>query len=815
MRIIFLFSLILSSHYLAAQVVSGKINNDEGKAIAAASVSLQLASDSSIVKYAVTNKEGKFFFNRVEHGDYFITVTGAEMKPVNSAVFKVYHADVDLGIISLSKISANLREVLVQSKVPLFEVKAGKTIVHVEESTNAIGQNVLELLRVSPGVMVDKDDNISLNGKTGVQINLNGKIIPLSGEDLSAYLKSIQSSQIESIELINDPSSKYDAAGSGGIINIRLKKNKYFGTNGSVNVGYGIGKYPKYNAGFSLNYRNRKVNFYGTYNYSRNKGYYKVYQDREQLDSVFIQESVMKNTIQSNGYNLGMDYSLSRNSTIGFQLNGNTTGMDILIHSDISIYKNTSSSPEEFLYADNESTNNKFNTNYNLNYRFADTLGRELSIDAGYGRFRLRTNQYQPNFFYDNNQSYLRSLIYSMESPSNIDIYSGKADYEQGWMGGKLGAGFKVSFVRSYNDFKRFNVYGNLKEMDTLRSNDFLYEENINSFYLNYKKQVKGFLLEGGLRLENTNITATSSGYKALNGGVQNFDSVFNKKYTNLFPSVSVTYNKNPDMVWAISYSRRIDRPVYQDLNPFEFKVDEYTFKMGNTNLRPQFSDNISLRNTYKNKLTTQLGYSHIKDVISQLVDTIDGSKGFISKENLARQDMVNFGVSYPFSYKWYGFSINLNSYYSHYRANFGIGRKIDLEVFSVNANMQQSARLGKGFSIEVSGNFSSPTIWNGTFKSRDLWLVSAGMQKQFWNSKATLRLSVSDIFNSLKLVASSDFAGQYLYFVGRTESRQLKLNFSYRFGNKHLKTGGQRVTGVEEFSERVGGQSARDGMGN
>lgn len=811
LKIPLLFTFILFSSSLSAQNISGIIRNEEGKAIHAASVSLRLASDSLVIKYAVTNKAGEYSFLQIDDGSYFISATVAEFSPANSPVFKVKPGTVRVGTLTLQKLPAKLGEVIVQANKPMIEVKADRTILHVEESINSIGQNALELLRKSPGVLLDGEDNISMNGKNGVQIYIDGKTTPLSGTDLADYLKGIQSSQIETIELITNPSAKYEAAGNAGIINIRLKKNKYFGTNGSINAGYAIGRAPKYNAGFSLNFKNKRINFFSTYNYSWNNYAYDLFQYRRQLDTVYSQPTTIKNTVRANGFKVGFDYLLNQKSTIGVMVNGNSSNMDIDIHSIINILYGPANTTLKFLHADNRSQNIKFNTNYNLNYRFADTLGHQLNIDADYGRYRLRTDQFQPNIYFDKDNLFLYSMIYKMVSPSNIDIYSGKADYDQGWMGGNLGAGVKVSYVKSYNNFNRYNVYGYSNELDNLRSNNFLYEENINAGYVNYNRHIKGFLFQAGLRIENSNIKGISTGYRSFNGGLISYDSVFNRHYTDFFPSASVTYNKNPKMVWGLSYSRRIDRPVYQDLNPFEFKVDEYSFKKGNTNLRPQYTHNISLSNTYKNKLTTVLSYSHINDVISQLVDTIDGSKGFITRKNLANQDIINLNIGYPVNYKWYTASVYLNGYYSKYTANFGPGRVINLSVFAVNATTQQRASLGKGYSIELSGFYSSPSIWNGTFRSRELWSVSSGVQKTLWKNKATFRLSVNDIFKSMKIAATSNFAGQFVRFNAYAESRQFKINFTYRFGSNYIKTGGQRKTGVEELSERVGSQGSND----
>jgi iron complex outermembrane receptor protein len=259
---------------------------------------------------------------------------------------------------------------------------------------------------------------------------------------------------------------------------------------------------------------------------------------------------------------------------------------------------------------------------------------------------------------------------------------------------------------------------------------------------------------------------------------------------------------------WSITYSRRIDRPAYQDLNPFEFKLDEYTFQKGNTELRPQYTNSIGVSHTYKYKLTTSLNYSHVNDVFTQLIDTAEKSKSFITKKNLATQDIASLNISYPFQKKWYSMFANLNTYYSKYKADFGAGRTVDLDAFAFNIYMQHSARIGKkGWTAELSGWYNSPSIWQGTFESKEMWSVDAGVQKTVLNGKGNVKVSVSDICQSMRWGGTSNFAGQYIKASGGWESRLFKLNFTYRFGSAQVKAARQRKTGLEDENKRVGSQ--------
>ena len=361
-------------------------------------------------------------------------------------------------------------------------------------------------------------------------------------------------------------------------------------------------------------------------------------------------------------------------------------------------------------------------------------------------------------------------------------------------------------------------MYGSNEVYDKDRSNRFAYHENINAAYVNYNRTVKGgFVIQAGVRVENTNSKGTSSGlkYNAVNSSYENYDSAISRNYVDVFPSIAVTYNKNPMSQWGLTYSRRIDRPAYQDLNPFEFKINDYTFMKGNTELRPQYTNSFGISHTYKYKLNTRLNYSHVKDIFTLLPDTTEKSKSFLTKKNLAKQDIVSLNISYPFQYKWYSFFVNLNTYYSHYKANVpdlvGNIRKVDLDVVSMSFYMQNSFKLGKGFTAELSGFYNSPSIWQGTFKSKSIYSIDAGLLKTILKGKGTIKASVGDVFNSMKYRGTSDFSGQQGIFYGKPESRQFKLSFNMRFGSTQVKASRQRKSAIEEENKRT---ESSGGMG-
>jgi hypothetical protein len=789
--------------------ISGQVMDNSGKPASSATVMLHRAKDSAMVKTAVTDAKGHYEISGLQPGSYFVMTSVVSMKMTSSPVIEVKEgATSTAATITLQPADKSLQAVTVTSKKPIVEVKADKTILNVEGTINAVGNDALELLRKAPGVMIDKDDNLALAGKNGVQVYIDGKPSPLSGADLANYLKSMQSSQIEAIELITNPSAKYEAAGNAGIINIKLKKNKSFGTNGSVNAGYAIGTYGKYNAGLSLNNRGKKTNIFGNYNFNHglNENNFNLY--RKQGDTTFNQNNrMLMHNKYSHNFKAGLDYFINNKNTIGMVINGNVSESDM--DTDGPMYfTDKNNNTVKVLRSSNINDSKRDNVNFNLNYRYAVTGGTELNIDADYGYFNINSNQFQPNYYYDGSNTVpLFSNVYRMLSPTDIDIYSFKVDYEKNFLKGRLGFGGKLGYVSTDNNFKRYDVYGSTEKYDSAKSNRFKYNENINAVYANYNRQFKGFMVQLGVRVENTNSDGKSTGlqWNSGSGSYKNYDSSNSRNYTDVFPSAAITFNKNPMNQFGLTFSRRIDRPAYQDLNPFEFKLNDYSYMKGNTQLRPQYTNSFGFTHTYKYRLTTQLNYSHVKDIFTQLVDTTDKSKSFLTRKNLASQDIVSMNISYPFQYKWYSFFTNINGYYSHYKADFGGGdRKIDQEVWAMQFYMQNSFKLGKGFTAELSGFYISPTLWQGAFKSIAMYSVDGGIQKTLFKGKANIKASVSDIFRTMKWQGTSDFSGQVSTASGRWESRQFKINFSYRFGNSQVKAARQRKASIEEENKRT-----------
>lgn len=804
----FLFTLtILSSIAGLAQTssVKGTVTDNTSKPLTSATVSLLVAKDSSLYKAAVSDNTGNYQFDKVKAGAYLVRISNVNYNIWYSPRLELKGESYSVPAASLVTADKKLKDVVVTAaKKPMIEVKADRTVFNVENSINATGSNAMELLQKSPGVTVDKDDNISMKGKNGVRIYIDGKPSPMAGSDLAAYLKSVQSSDIEAIEMIENPSAKYDASGNAGIINIRFKKNKKFGTNGSLSVGKNQGIYSSYNTSLSLNYRNKKVNLFSNLSgyQGRGENYNNLY--RMQSDSIYDQHNTNFNNNKSANVKAGIDYFINDKNTIGVMYNGNLSKSNWQAAGNTIISPQNSKLPAQLLIAGNNVPSTRNNSNININYRFADTSGHELNIDADRGFFTSRGNSLQPNTYFDpTTGAVLRERIFANNTPINIDIYTAKADYEQNFKKGKLGFGAKFSSVKTDNTFDYFNVINNVKQQDWERSNHFTYTENVSAAYVNYNRSFKKFSIQAGVRAEQTNSEGV---LKAKNKITMNDTTeVVKRSYLDFFPSAAISYTLSPVHQFNLNYSRRIDRPRYQDLNPFEDKLDELTYQKGNAFLRPQYTNSFSLSHTYKSFLTTSLSYSHIADYITVVNDTTRTNATFITDKNLASQDIYGINISAPFKItKWWNVYANVNANHTRYKAKFEDGKTIDLAVNTVNYYNQHTFTLGKGYTAEASGWLNTPSIWGGTFKTNFMWSADAGIQKTLMDKKATLKLSVTDVFKTNHWKAVSDFASTNLHVNGGYDSRQVRLTFQYRFGSTQVKAARERKTSIESESNRL-----------
>lgn len=780
--------------------VAGLVKDEAGMNIPGASVALLSFKDSSLTIATVTSSNGLYQLKSLPPGKYFLSVSSVGYKKTNSGIFELKENQSLLFMpVILPLDRSQLTNINIQGKKPMIEVTSEKTIFNVEGSINATGSNAFELLQKSPGVTIDKDDNIILKGKNGVIIYIDGKPSQMSGKDLAEFLRSINSADLEVIEIISNPSAKYEASGNAGIINLRLKKNKNFGTNGSISAGVAFANTPKLNSSFTLNRRDSTINVFGSYsnNFGRRRTFFNLY--RIQNDSIYDQHTINFSQPHIHNFKTGMDLSVNAKNTIGFIVNGNFNSATYSNNGSALIMKNGMRSPQKILFASGVQEIERSNLNYNINYRYYNN-GSELLIDGDLGKFRSKAISLQPNQYKTPSGTLLEERIYRNNTPTDIDIEAVKIDFETPVSKGKFGVGGKYSNVRTKNVFDFYNVISGVDYMDNARSNKFNYTEKIQALYFNYNSPLGSqWSMRAGVRMENT----ISEGN--LISTMPQPDNDVKRKYLDLFPSGGLTYNPNEKNSFNLSYSRRIDRPNYEDLNPFENKIDELTYQKGNAFLMPQYTNIFEFTHSFDSRFNTALSYSHIKDYRTNIIDTTEKNRVFRTVKNLASQDIFNINITVPVDInKWWKLFFTGNAYRSLYKADFGVNKKLDVKVYAYNLYTQQTFTITEGFTLEISGNYTSPAIWGGSFKTDAIYSADAGLQKVLFNKRANLRVSYTDIFQSLKFRGVSDFGGAYLDVSGRGESTQLRINFTYRFGNNQLKAARQHKSALEEENNRI-----------
>ena len=784
--------------------ISGTVTADKKNKLEAATVLLLNAKDSALIRTVVSDKEGSFGIANVKDGSYLLKVSAAGYKEVFTAPLLLDTSNNSVSGISidLSPSVKTLQNVSVQTKKPFIEQKIDRTVVNVDASISNVGATALEVLEKSPGVTVDKDGNISLKGKSGVTILVDGKQTYLSGPDLANLLKTMNANQLDQVEIMTNPSAKYDAAGNSGIINLKTKKNKAKGWNGNVNLGYGQGAYAKTNNSLNLNYRNNKFNVFMNYGFRQHKGFQDLqisrnyYDAGKNLTGIFMQPTHMTNSGSNNNVKMGIDYTVNKRTSIGLvatafsspnRFDGFSSGFSM--NPDSSVNRITTSAN-----SNKDKWENK-TVNINFSHKF-DSTGTELTADADYLTYSNLGVQNFENNQYDNNWNHQAREQIKGLLPVDINIYSAKTDFSKTFKKGlKFEAGWKSSFVSTDNSSDYFNYVNNNWEPDYGKSNHFTYKENINAAYVNVNRQYKKLGVQAGLRFENTNYRGLQFGNPLRN------DSSFSHTYAGLFPTLFLNYKVSEKNQFTMSVGRRIDRPGYQDLNPFLYYINKYTYMQGNPFLKPQYSRNIEVSHIYNNKLTTAVNYSITNDFFTGVFRTKNDTT-ILTRGNLSTRKTLGISINAEIPVqKWWNVSLNVNA--SNKKVNgFANGDFIrsDAESYSVNANNRFT--LNKGWSMELSGFYNSLDR-NGQFTIQPFGQLSGGIAKQLFNNKATLKLNVRDIFNSTSIDGAIKYQNVTEHFYQSHEAPVFNLGFTWRFG-KAAKDNQKKGNSTAEEQGRV-----------
>lgn len=792
----FFFLLILTNNLGFSQInITGKVVDEDANPLPLVNIALFQADDSTFLKGNITEEDGSFEINLSQNGTYFLTLSyvGYQEKSMP------FSQSTDFGNIRLELQAETLEDVVITSQRPMIQREQDKLIVNVEGSILSTGNSTLEILQKSPGVMIDQDDNLSMNGRSGVRVYIDNKDTRLQGDQLASLLQSMPAGSIERIELITNPSVKYEAEGNAGIINIVTKRGKFFGTNGSISLSPGYGRYFRWENSIQFNHRTEKWNFFGQYAFAKRNQYMEIVIDRIFLEngqptSIFDLQNDFRLPIENHTPRFGIDFTPSERTTMGVLISGlaNLTGSDAF--SDIDEF-----SPEVQLVSQQttdtytETEWFQFTTNYNIRHTFNNKS--LVDFDFDFARYKNNSDQHFLSQFLDEKDAVLLENTLAGTVDGGLRLIGLTLDYELPFENGtKLEAGWKNTWVKTDNDLQYTDeVNGVITPNDRL-SNHFIYDEAIYAAYLNYNITKDKWNANVGLRGEKT----------FIEGDQLTTQTTIDNDYFNIFPSVSFNYTLSTDHLVGLSVGRRIDRPGYNDLNPFRFFINTNTFRIGNPFLTPQFTWTSELNYTFKQRYYFALSYGYTIDNLNRAILQEGDEQAVVVKPiNIENLKSYSFVASIPIQFtKWWSsqwnFNVSLNDFNSDIEG-FQFDRLNPIYVI----NTSHSISLGKGYRMQL-GWFYLPPHYGTITSIRAISNVSFGLQKNILDGKGNIRFNFNDIFYESYPRGQTVFGNIDDTFLSFRDSRFATLSFTINFGKQSVKPQRRRRSGVQEELNRA-----------
>ncbi|MFZ4456724.1 MAG: outer membrane beta-barrel protein [Bacteroidales bacterium] len=801
--LLFCLMTFTTAYAKSNNIVKGKVVDNKNQPVEFATALLRKSNSDEVVQGAICNPKGEFKIEKVRPGDYTLTISMIGYEKATTSVFRIEQQETGIieQNITLKEEIHQLKEAQVVAKRKYVEQLADKLVVNPEASPTTASENVFEILKKVPGVSVDNNDNISLKGKQGVKILIDEKSTYVSATQLATILKAMQGKNVDRIEVIENPSARYDAEGNSGIINIKTKHYRAPGFNGSVNSGLTIGKRVGENGGIDLNMNYGKVNFYGNYSYYDWRNWHSLdgtrrFTSPELLGAVQKIWTKSNNDGQAHNFKLGADYNISKNKVLSVMMRGNSGNNIEDGNSNTSFWSKTQQL-DSALITKVQMDNHWSSYTYNVNYKWdIDTTGRSLVVDADYALFSFRGKNIQKSEYFDGAYNNLHHdfALDALQS-GDIKIFTAKADYihplSKIWT---IETGLKSSIVRNdgKSDFDVLDETGTIWNPNFNKHDHFIFDEKINAAYTSLRGQFKKNSVQLGLRVENTN----------TKGNSLSTNQITNFNYTNLFPSIFLQHSFNESSQLGFSYSYRIGRPSYHLLNPFVWILDPYTYEKGNPFLKPQFTHSVGLNHSYKGKFFTSMGFSYTDDFYSDVIRQNDETKVvYQTKENLSRALDWNLSETAQLNVtKWWRLNSTVSTMYK--RVNSTIEGANQMERWSYSGDMTNSLSLPKDFELELSGSYQSKMLW-GNFYIYEQYRVDLGIQKSILKKQGTLKVAINDIFNTFNAGGYTKYANVDLDIKNYWDSRQVNISFTYRFGKNDFKTRANRTTASSEEQGR------------
>ena len=785
--------------------IQGKIINENSAPVAFATVAL-ITLDSIPVNGEISDEKGDFLIEGKFSGTYRLMVQHLEFETYYSEAFQLNpNEKIKYPYIVLKSASVKLDEVVVTGRKSMIEIQADKIVFNVSSSPSASGTNGLDLLRKSPGVTVDMDNNISLLGKGGVQIYINGIQSRLAGNDLATMLQSLTSDNIESIEIISNPSAKYDAEGNAGIINIKLKRNVSIGFNGNVTSSASKGNFYRSSNTLVLNYGGEKLK--STFELNRSQEDHQDDFSDIKEQNAFVLNLNSREIRKRQGYNmaLGVDVQVSKDHTLSFSGRGIFNQNENNLNSTTDIFNTNPLRLNQVLSSGTFAKLPSQNLNFNLNHRWEIDPSSGFSSDISFGKFSIERQTQQPNtFFGSDGVTPFAVSNNEFDADTYINLWSAKADYEKNWDYVTLSTGIKYASIDTDNNFAFYKIENATPVLDITKSNDFAYSENVSAAYVIVNAKLGQMVkLNAGLRMEHTN----SRGQLISDQPINDKDVI--RDYTDFFPNIGLSYSDQKNHSLSISLGRRITRPNYQDLNPFESPLSELSAWKGNPFLRPNYIMNYQLSYAYKQKLTITNSYSVTKDFFATIFE-ISGEKGqILIPRNMEKATNYGVSVSYPLGVStFWDFIIFADGAYRTFRGDLE-GTVIDLTATTYSLRIQNNIKLPWGINMDITYNKSSDWIWRGSVRVKGNQGLAFGIRKEFFNKKLQLRITGADIFRTdSDYFYVGDYGGIFVDGVRTFDNQRFGVGATWKFGNQKAKVRKKSASAMDEELNRLQGSN-------
>ncbi len=800
-KIIVLFSLTTIA-LNAQHHISGKILADDGTPLPYANVLLKTAQDSVFLKGSISDETGDFTFGNTVEGEYYIAVSMVGFEPKTTAPFQLGPNQNYVVPTIILHPGIALDEVVVQSARPLYVQKIDRMVINVENSILASGSSALEVLERSPGVEVNRQGNsISVVGKSGVVVLINGKNSNMPQESILQLLEGMGSDTIESIELITSPPANFDAEGNAGFINIVLKKNSELGLNGSYSVSGGFGNGATTSDNVSLNYRKDGLNIYGNYSFLRNsQGQIITFRRSSmngndalgELHTISTRDPVQRN----HGLRLGLDIELSDKTVLGALMATYDNKWTMRAINDSR--ETVNGTPSAFVELENTERNQwqHFGANINLQHTFEK--GKSLNFDLDYLHYYDENPTDYVNRFFDGNQVPLREELTKSDKTTPINFFVGKTDYKH-QVDPKLlvEAGAKFTLSNFGNAVTVSNFDGLAFIEDPTLTNTSNLDESIVAAYTSLDYTIdERTTLKAGLRYEHTDTEL----------GTEAEGKVVDRNFGTFFPSAFISHHLNDTLSFNLSYSKRIRRPTFNNLAPFVIFIDPTSFITGNPELRPSISNAITFDTRYRSFLLS-FQYSIIDQSISGFQPSFDGDSDrlLFKTENIDKTRVFSVTLGLPLTpFNWWTMQNNLS-----YR-NIGVennlaGQPLNLNQNNVRAFSTQSFTLMENLTSEINFNYYGPSLFASS-RTEETFSMNLGFQKKFKGAWGTLRFSINDIWDSLEFTNNTVIPEQNINTSNtfNMSNRTFLLSYSRSFGNNRLRSSRQRGTGADEERRRV-----------